>query len=337
MLDNKTLTAAFNNFNRKKVLVVGDVMIDSYLWGKVERISPEAPVPIVAVNKRENRLGGAANVARNIKALGADPIICSVIGDDLKANEFIELCQEENLSTEGLYKSKKRITTTKFRIIGNKAQLLRVDEENTSDLTDTESNALFNIISGLIEKYKIDALIFQDYNKGVLVSGIIHKVIRLTNENNIPGIVDPKKKNFESFQNVTLFKPNLKELKEGLNRDISIENTSELESAVRLLHKKQNIDILLITLSDAGVYISNRKSDNDFEAYLIPAHKRSIADVSGAGDTVVSVASLCLVCKMDIREVAAVSNLAGGIVCEEIGVVPINKSRLLEEAMKHII
>lgn len=337
MLDNETLARVFEDFSKKKILVIGDVMIDSYLWGKVERISPEAPVPIVAVNKRENRLGGAANVARNIKALGAMPIMCSVIGNDLKANEFIELCQQEGLPTEGLYKSNDRITTTKFRIIGNNAHLLRVDEEYTADITVSESNALFDIISGLIDKYQIDALIFQDYNKGVLVSGIIQKVIKLANDNSIPSIVDPKKKNFESFQNVTLFKPNLKELKEGLNREINHENSTELEAAVGLLHKDQNIQILLTTLSDAGVFISQRKSENNFESCLLPAHKRSIADVSGAGDTVVSVASLCLVCGMEIRDIAAISNLAGGIVCEEVGVAPVNKARLFEEATKLII
>ncbi|MDZ7741722.1 MAG: PfkB family carbohydrate kinase [Bacteroidota bacterium] len=324
----------FEDFNRKKVLIIGDVMIDAYLWGQVERISPEAPVPIVSVNKRENRLGGAANVALNIKSLGAEPILCSVIGNDNKAEEFIQLLKQDGLTSRGLIKSDDRITTTKFRVIGNKMQMLRVDEEVTGDLSDNDIRVIFGKIENMLEHENIACVIFQDYNKGVLTTGLIHEVIKKANKRNIPVVVDPKKKNFEAYQNVSLFKPNLKELKEGLNVDVDPDNLNEMANAVQLLHKNQRIHTVMCTLSDQGVFISYQSSENKIEYEHIPAHIRSISDVSGAGDTVVSVAALGYVMGLAPTLLAGISNLAGGIVCEEAGVVPINKEKLLRESIK---
>ncbi|MCF8233261.1 MAG: hypothetical protein K9G67_04865 [Bacteroidales bacterium] len=335
MLDIEKTKHVFDSFNKRRVLILGDVMVDSYVWGHVERISPEAPVPIVAVNKRENRLGGAANVALNIRSLGAEPVLCSVIGQDLKGEEFLSICQRENLPVHGLLQSDERITTTKFRIIGNKAQLLRVDEEFTEDLTEREANDFYVKIEKILKEENIDAVIFQDYNKGVLTSGIIHKTIKLANELKVPIVVDPKKKNFDAFQDVTLFKPNLKELKEGLKRDFDAGNKTALSNAVQYLHNRQKVKMVLTTLSDAGVFYSRMNSETDYESGQLLAHHRSIADVSGAGDTVVSVATLCLVAGLKAEEIAAISNLAGGIVCEKVGVVPVSKERLLEETLKH--
>lgn len=334
MLSKEEIIEAFQDFNSKKIMIVGDVMVDAYLWGHVERISPEAPVPIVSVNKRENRLGGAANVALNIKSLGAEPIMCSVIGKDQKGDEFMDLLKKDKLPVKGIFRSKDRITTTKFRVIGNKSQLLRVDEEHTSDLREEDLEGLLDLINRIIAEERPDGIIFQDYNKGVLTEGLIGRVIQIANENEIPVVVDPKKKNFNSFKNVSLFKPNLKELKEGLNIDLNGMDTDSLAKAMKQLHINQNIDIVMTTLSEHGVFVSSRHGENEFETHHIPAHIRSISDVSGAGDTVVSVATLFHTLNTQPDDTARIANLAGGIVCEEVGVVPIDKERLLEEAIK---
>ena len=323
----------FTKFNSLKAIVIGDVMIDSYIWGKVDRISPEAPVPVVAVDKRENRLGGAANVALNLQALGATPILCSVIGNDSKGDLFCDILKEQKLSSNGILKSKKRITTTKFRVIGNNTQMLRVDEENNSDVSDEETKLFFNAIEKIINKEKIDVIIFEDYDKGTITPALINKIATLASKNSIPIVADPKKKNFKEYKNITLFKPNLKELKDGMKIDFVSNNQSELEQAAKALQLSNNIDYIMVTLSEAGIYFSQKEKNKITRKQNIPAHVRNIADVSGAGDTVISVAALCLALNLDIYWVAAISNLAGGLVCEEVGVVPINKEKLLKEAL----
>jgi rfaE bifunctional protein kinase chain/domain len=333
---SKEINDIFNKFNSLKVLVIGDVMVDSYLWGKVERISPEAPVPVVAVNKRESRLGGAANVALNIQALGATPILCSIIGDESKGDSFSELLRKQDMTDEGIIKSANRITTTKFRIIGNHSQMLRVDEEVDNDLTEKETIQLYNRVAKLIETKKIDVIIFEDYDKGIITPLLISKVSELARSKKIPVVADPKKKNFKHYTGISLFKPNLKELNEGLKLDLELSNLSELSAAVNKLHEEKAIEMVMVTLSEAGVYISKRDNTAQNSGYskIIPAHIRNIADVSGAGDTVISVASLCLALNLDIYLIASLANLAGGLVCEEVGVVPINKQKLIAEALK---
>ena len=321
----------FNSFNEKKIMIVGDMMLDIYMNGKVERISPEAPVPIVSVTKTFSRLGGAANVAQNLKALGAEPILCSVIGKDEKSNDLISLMLEHNMNTSGIVKSDERITTTKVRIIGNNAQMLRVDTEDTFDLTEKEYDSLIDKISEIANKENIDGIILQDYNKGVLTERLIKEVISIANERNIPIGVDPKKKNFLAYQNATFFKPNLKELKEGIGISAKDDSIEEIVKAVDSLQNRLNCRYIMTTLSERGVLIKDYETNT---WHHIPAHLRKIADVSGAGDTVLSVAMLCLICKEDAYNIAALSNLAGGLVCEEIGAVPINKERLFEESKK---
>ena len=321
----------FNSFNEKKIMIVGDMMLDIYMKGKVERISPEAPVPIVSVTESFSRLGGAANVAQNLKALGAEPILCAVTGNDDKSNELISLMLEHNMNTSGIVKSNERITTTKVRIIGNNAQMLRVDTEDTFDLTENERNLLMSRIKEIINNENIDGIILQDYNKGVLTETLIKEVIAIANERNIPIGVDPKKKNFLAYQNATFFKPNLKELKEGIGIASKDDSIDEILKSVDALHDKLNCRYIMTTLSERGVLIKDYETDT---YYHIPAHLRKIADVSGAGDTVLSVAMLCLVCNQNAYNIAALSNLAGGLVCEEVGAVPINKEYLLKESIK---
>jgi len=321
------------SFRDKRVMIVGDVMVDSYLWGVVDRISPEAPVPVVDVNHREERLGGAANVAVNVRALGAIPVLCSVIGTELKGDVFLRILDDEGLSSEGIVRSDDRITTTKFRIIGNNSQLLRVDEEVTHDLNEADEEAFLGVCYRLLDSEKIDVMLIQDYNKGILTPNVITRLIDKAREKGVPVAVDPKKKNFDLYRKVTLFKPNLKELKEGLKVDFRVPDEQVLNDTVNLLRDRIQVDIALITLSEHGIFISG-KSDGVLESHLLPAHIRNIADVSGAGDTVVSVASLCLSAGAPLKVIAELSNLAGGIVCEKIGVVPIDKERFLKELGK---
>jgi rfaE bifunctional protein kinase chain/domain len=322
----------FEEFNKLTIMIIGDVMVDSYLWGKVERISPEAPIPIVALKKRENRMGGAANVAMNIKSMGAKPILCSVIGEDERGKNFLDLLKKERIPVYGILQSTRRITTTKFRIFGNSTQMLRVDDEVEDDLSEKDHSDLINNIDKILSKEKIDGIIFQDYNKGVITATLIKEIIDRATKMNIPVAVDPKKKNFYNFTGVTLFKPNLKELKEGIKVDFDHNNRDLLLSAAQNLREKLNSKYILTTLSELGVMIS-LKDSLDEKNIFIPAHVRSISDVSGAGDTVISVAALCLAKNCSPYEIAYISNLAGGLVCEEVGVAPVNKDKLLKEVL----
>lgn len=326
---NSDIKKIFHSFNSLTVLIVGDVMVDSYMWGHVTRISPEAPVPIVAVDKKEDRLGGAANVALNIQAMGATPILCSVVGDDKTGHLFSDLLKKQKITTDFIIKSKERITTVKTRVIGNNHQMLRVDEEVTNSLTKKESEQLLAGIKKLVSSKKVDVIIFEDYDKGCLNTSVIKDILTLAAKNNIPTVVDPKKNNFWEYKGVTLFKPNLKELREGLKLDFDHNNVNELTKVVSQFIKKQEIHTALITLSDKGMYTQTGKTKQ-----LIPAHVRTISDVSGAGDTVISIAALCVASGLDPILTAKLANLAGGLVCEQTGVVPVDKKQLLQEALQ---
>jgi len=323
-MDFKTL---FQGFNNKKVLIVGDAMIDAYMWGEINRMSPEAAVPVVEVKKHENRLGGAANVALNLKALGATPILCSLVGTGNRGVLFKKLMKESNLSTAGILANSKRKTTIKTRVIAEKKHQLRIDEEENHPII--QAKEFLKLTESLMAN--IDVIILQDYNKGILTSEVIESVISAANKKGIPTIVDPKKQNFNSYKNCTIFKPNLIEIKNGLNIDFNADKVNEIKKATSKLREKLNADGILLTLSERGICVISKENFTH-----TPAFKRNIIDVSGAGDTVVSVASLCLASKMDYTQLSILSNLAGGIVCEEVGVVPINKDKLLTEAKKHI-
>ncbi|MEY3127274.1 MAG: hypothetical protein RL273_1447 [Bacteroidota bacterium] len=316
----------FDKFNGLRILVIGDVMLDAYVMGKVNRISPEAPVPIVSLENEDARIGGAGNVALNLLALGAKPIICGVIGEDSSGDKLLNLFEKNGISTDGLVKSIARKTTVKTRVISNKQQLLRIDSESTFPLLESEEIKLNNTIQNIINQ-GIDGIIFEDYNKGVLTDSVIQNTIKIAKEKDIPTAVDPKKENFLSYKGVSLFKPNLKELKEGLNLNFDFNTNKELfEKGIELLEEKLQNEISFVTLSENGVFIKNQT-----ENYYVPAHMRSISDVSGAGDTVIAVATLCLISGASTKQIAEISNLAGGLVCEKSGVVSISKNDLLKE------
>ena len=328
-ISKQDIEKLFEGFNSLNVLIIGDVMIDSYVWGKVDRISPEAPVPIVSVNKKEDRLGGAANVALNIQAMGSKPILCSIVGGDEEGKTFIKILKSNNLPSEGIVQSYNRRTTQKTRIIGNNHQMLRIDGEDLHELNESEESKFFEQIKLILNTQKVDAIIFEDYDKGCITKTLIEKVVEIAKAKEIPTTVDPKKTNFLNYQNVSLFKPNLKELKEGLNIDFNHKNKEELEASINKLEFALSNTSTLITLSESGVFINSSE-----EKHHIKAHHRDITDVSGAGDTVISVATLCLALNTDLETIAQLSNLAGGLVCENVGVVPIVKEELFNEAVR---
>ena len=328
-LTTQEIQQLFDSFTNRKILIIGDVMIDSYLLGKVERISPEAPVPVVTWQNQENRLGGAANVALNIQALGANATLCAVTGDDERADAFQELMQKRQLAYTGIMRDSDRMTTIKTRVISGNQQLLRVDRENDHYLSVTAEGAFLRNILGMLNETRFDAIIFQDYDKGSITPAVIKEVIAAAAKKQIPVLVDPKKRNFTAYKGATLFKPNFKELKEGLKVDLDKSNPDALAQAVKPLLTNWNLEQVMVTLSEKGVFIANPN-----EQHQIPAEVRDIADVSGAGDTVISVAGLCLASGMASRDIAWVSNIAGGLVCERVGVVPVNRQELLNECLQ---
>ncbi|MEX6686864.1 bifunctional ADP-heptose synthase [Danxiaibacter flavus] len=316
----------FNDFASIKVAVIGDVMLDTYWWGHVERISPEAPVPVVAVDKKEYRIGGAGNVALNTAALQAATTVFSVVGNDDDAKILKGLFEQANINTEYIVHSDKRITTNKIRIISRNQQMMRLDAEITKDITKTDEDALVAAFMTYVQKERPSVVIFEDYNKGVLTETIIKTITQICKENDIIITVDPKRKNFFSYKNVDIFKPNLKEVIEGLNILVENVNKEVLDSIHTQLKERLDHHTSLITLSEKGVFFQNETQSN-----LIPSHLRNIADVSGAGDTVIAVASLVYASTKDINMAAEMANIAGGLVCEEVGTAAINKDILLEE------
>lgn len=323
----------FSKFSELKVLVIGDAMIDNYLWGKVDRISPEAPIPIVTVTKEENRLGGAGNVSMNIQALGATPFLISIIGNDEKGRIFMELMQEKKLPSEGIFIDPRRITTVKTRILSSGKQIARVDKEISTMIDEAYERQIFERITSIIENHQINIVIFVDYDKGLITPWLIENVKTLAKSKNILIAADPKVRNFNNYQQVDLFKPNFKEFKEGLKLSDEKTDLEQLKKVSEKFKKDNEIGLLFITLSELGVFLTNGVKQNYY-----PAEVRDIADVSGAGDTVIATASLCLAAGLPVPFMAQLSNLAGGLVCEKLGVVPIDPEQLKKEGKKiHLI
>lgn len=329
MFTNLDLEKLFNDFSRQKILIIGDVMIDTYLWGKVKRISPEAPVPVVSGILEEKRLGGAANVALNIKAMGAVPILCSVIGNDERGQKFLELLGEENLSDIGIIMDPRRATTQKTRVISGTQHLLRVDEEIDNSLSTSSENKLIEFVTTILKEKNIDSVVFQDYDKGVVCKKGIREIVKVANELNVPVLVDPKRRNFMYYEKISLFKPNFKEMLEGLKMDVDKNDLEAIAGVMEEFRKHKSHNIILLTLSEMGILVNH-----DSEYHHIAAEIRDIADVSGAGDTVISLAALCLGEKLNSLDIAALSNIAGGQVCEKAGVVSVNRDQLLKEALQ---
>lgn len=326
------LDKLFTSFNFLKIGVVGDVMLDTYWWGNVERISPEAPVPVVSVRNKEQRMGGAGNVALNIAALGAVISLISVTGEDTEADKLIALLRENCINTDHILQSKDRITTNKIRIISRNQHMMRLDAEIVSSLTADEEALLIKAFTDYAEEEKPDLVILEDYNKGVLTEKVIKNILSTCKKNNILTAVDPKRKNFFAYKDADIFKPNLHEAKEALNI-LGDEVSEQLLGDVHdRLYNELHHRISLITLSEKGVFY-----ESGTQKEIIPTHIRNVADVSGAGDTVIAVASVVYAASKNIKLMAEMANIAGGLVCEEVGTVAINKNNLLEECKKLLV
>ncbi len=327
-MTKEEITGLFKNIAKLHVVVVGDVMLDNYWWGDVDRVSPEAPVPVVKLKKRESRMGGAANVAMNCQALGAKVTLASVVGKDHEGLLLKDMAEQEGIDTSLLMLSNDRITTTKTRIMSRSQHILRMDDETEEELSAKDEHPFIDKLLKYLQMQKPDVLIFEDYNKGVLKENVITRTIEHCKEIGMVVAVDPKKKNFMAYKGVTIFKPNLKEVREGLNISLSPVSKANMDKVHKALYNELNHEITFVTLSEHGVYYSNSSSE------LIPSHLRSIADVSGAGDTVIAAASIIYTLTKDPALMANISNIAGGLVCEDVGVVPINKKKLMEECAR---
>ena len=317
------LETIFNQVKKLKVIVVGDAMLDSYRIGKINRQSPEADVPIVDVIENSTKLGGAGNVILNLKQLGVTPILCSVLGDDESGREIIKELEKNNLETSGIIIDPSRKTTVKERIIVQEKHVLRIDEEIDQNLNEKIRSKLIAKINEMIKNS--DILIFQDYDKGVIDSVLID---RITSDKKIFISVDPKYKNFTNYKNINFFKPNLNEITKSLK--INNPNFENLESIGKKFMKKNSIDDLMITLSEKGIIILSKKEVTKHDIF-----NSKIVDVSGAGDTIISLASILFYLKLPQKFIGEICNIAGGIVCNFSGVKAIDKKELMEKTKRY--
>lgn len=316
------------SFIGKKIAVVGDMMLDGYYWGDVKRISPEAPVPVVEIEKEFFRFGGAANVLLNIKELGGIPVPVGIIGNDQEGTIFKDLLSERDLESTGLIESDKRPTTVKIRVIANKQHIVRIDKEVKDNVTVELEQKVIKNVSDIINE--VDAVLLQDYNKGVLTENTIESIISIANSNNKLITVDPKFLNFFNYKNVSVFKPNKKETEDAFN--IHISTDEDVYNAGIQLLEKLNARYVLLTLSEKGIALFDREK----KVTRIPTKARKVADVSGAGDTVISTLTMALATGVDAAKAAYLANYAGGLVCEEMGIVPIYSDQLFDELLDDI-
>ncbi|MFZ0454947.1 MAG: D-glycero-beta-D-manno-heptose-7-phosphate kinase [Ignavibacteriaceae bacterium] len=321
-LSIKRLAELKKNFNGLKIAVIGDMMLDCYFWGEVRRISPEAPVPVVEVGDEFYRFGGAANVALNILKLGGVPVPIGVIGYDNDGTIFTSLLADNNIEAEGLIVDESRPTTSKTRVIAHDQHVVRIDKENKEYLNQNIQEKLLGYFRHNIDSF--DGLILQDYNKGVLSPFLIEEIISLANKNDLLITVDPKFNNFFNYKNVTVFKPNRKEAEDILA--MKIKNDDDIIKASDKILENLNARYVLLTLGEGGIAVYEKNKS----LKRMPTKARKVADVSGAGDTVISTLTMALASGADIYEASFLANYAGGIVCEEVGIIPIEIDKLFE-------
>ncbi len=320
------LKGLLQSFRGKKIAVVGDLMLDRYYWGSVQRVSPEAPVPVVEVESESIRLGGAANVASTIQALGGDPVLIGLIGHDYVGQSLIEMLKERNLETQGVIVDGSRPTTVKTRIIAHGQHVVRIDNESKADCPD-------HLIPRLIDAVRynirgIDAIIIEDYNKGVVTGEIIRQVIAVATKYDKIITVDPKFNNFAEYKGVTVFKPNRREVEEVLGG--RLKSVDDVIAAGQRLLSMLSAHNVLLTRGEEGMSL--------FEAsggvMHIPTVAENVQDVSGAGDTVIATLTMALAAGAGIREACVLANCAGGVVIGVVGIVPIEPSQLIAAALR---
>jgi rfaE bifunctional protein kinase chain/domain len=315
-------------FCGKHIAVIGDLMLDRYFWGTVARISPEAPVPVVEVEEESTRFGGAANVANNIASLGGVPILIGVVGDDSGAHQFRSLAEEKGFSTQGIVTDGSRPTTVKTRVIAHNQHVVRIDQEEKTDLSPETQGRILSAFEAQLNT--IDGVILEDYNKGVLSKELIGSVVRLAKKHKKTIAVDPKFHNFFEYREVSVFKPNRKETEEALGRRLLV--FDEIEEAARELLRRTGADNILLTLGERGMLLLERNG----QLAHVETKARKVADVSGAGDTVIATLTMAMVAGASVQEAAMMANYAGGIVCGEVGIVPIEKNALLRSILDDI-
>jgi rfaE bifunctional protein kinase chain/domain len=307
------------DFSELTVLVIGDVMVDFYLFGEVNRISPEAPVPVVEIISKESRPGGAANVALNISELGGKPILLTMLGRDVTGNLMVKMLKEQGVRTNHVIQHKGRVTTLKTRVFDEDKQVVRYDEEDAADLDGPQEHFMIKEFRKILANEKIDIIILQDYNKGVLTKYFIKQVLLHATKTGIPIAVDPKERNFFEYQNVDLFKPNLREFSDAIGYRINPKSIESLRSGAEELRRKNRFKNLMVTLGSNGVFCFTREGSS----FIVPAKAIKAADVSGAGDTAISIASLAYAQKYTLREIAGLANKGAAAVCKKIGVAPV--------------
>lgn len=328
-MDKIFLDKIFSNSKNKKIFIIGDIMLDRYLLGDVNRISPEAPVQVFDIKKSEFRLGGAANVGLNVKTLGSEPVLIGVTGEDSEGKLLLEEMKKLSLSTEGIISEKNRPTTCKTRVISDSHHLLRIDSESKDEINPESVSGIMKFLEN--NAAQIGIIILQDYNKGVLTKDLINKITGFAGKNNLRILVDPKFENFFEFRNVFLFKPNRKELEDALGR--KAKQPEDFDEFAGELIRKINCENMILTLGEHGMMIFENTNGN-MKKVKIDTKATSVADVSGAGDTVISTIAVCLSGGANVKDAAVISNFAAGIVVKEVGIVPIYKDILIENILK---
>lgn len=313
-------------FKKKKILVIGDIMLDEYLWGSVDRISPEAPVPVVLVNRETRVPGGATNVVNNLLGLGAKVFICGVIGHDMQGKYLINFFKKKNVDVSGIFISDLKPTSLKTRIIAHNQQVVRVDKEDSEPIDNKCVKKILQYVKKNITA--IDGIIISDYGKGVILPELIENIIRIANKHNKIITVDPKIEHFFQYKNVTLITPNHHEAEKAMN--IRIKNQLDIERIGRLIIKKLHLKSLFITQSKDGMTVFQKGC----RPQNIPTHAVKVYDVTGAGDTVISTATMSLVSGFDYKQAAGLSNYAAGIVVGEVGTTIITLDKL-ERALQN--
>ena len=320
-MDSKRFHALAEQFSQKHILVMGDLMLDSYMWGQANRISPEAPVPVVSVKEVTHNPGGAANVGWNIASLSAKVTMAGVVGNDSHGEQLLTLMSERGMNVESVIRDTNRPTTVKTRVIANSQQVVRTDFESLDELSNESLEA---VQASVLKNIKdVDAIILADYNKGLFSEKIIGSILSIAKENNVPVYVDPKHDHFYLFKGVRLFKPNADEFDQAMN-------SANIEDGGRALQKILDVEFVLVTLGASGMLLTTAD-----ESIRIPTKALAVHDVSGAGDTVISVFTLADLARATPEEAATMANLAAGRVCEEVGVVPIDLEMLTEMLNNH--
>ena len=320
-MDSKRFHALAEQFSQKHILVMGDLMLDSYMWGQANRISPEAPVPVVSVKEVTHNPGGAANVGWNIASLSAKVTMAGVVGNDIHGEQLLTLMSERGMNVESVTGDTNRPTTVKTRVIANSQQVVRTDFESLDELSNESLEA---VQASVLKNIKdVDAIILADYNKGLFSEKMIGSILSIANENNVPVYVDPKHDHFYLFKGVRLFKPNADEFDQAMN-------SANIEDGGRALQKILDVEFVLVTLGASGMLLTTAD-----ESIRIPTKALAVHDVSGAGDTVISVFTLADLAGATPEEAATMANLAAGRVCEEVGVVPIDLEMLTEMLNNH--